>query len=141
MLPRAYLAGPMSSYPQFNFPAFIRAAANLREVGWDIISPAEIDDPEDFLYAMASPDGAMGNTPSGKTWGQFLSRDVKIVADDVQALILLPEWEKSRGAKLEVTTGLLSQHVFFEYLEDGPVWWVQDRSAEYISQKLANEMP
>ena len=139
MLPRAYLAGPMSGISQFNFPAFLRAAEYLRSAGCDIVSPAEIDDPEDRDFIMASTDGKA--MPNGKTWGDFLARDVKIIADQVQAIIFLPRWERSRGARLEATVGLLSQHVFFEYLEDGPVWWVQDRSAEYISQKLANEMP
>lgn len=43
---RAYLAGPMSNIPQFNFPAFDDAAADLRARGWDIVSPAELDRPE-----------------------------------------------------------------------------------------------
>lgn len=113
-----YLAGPMSGYPQFNFPAFIAAAADLRERGYEIISPAELDDSDTQAAAMASPDGAPGSgSVDGKTWGDFLARDVKIVADKVDGVIFLDGWDKSRGARLEAFVGVLTGHKFYEYSE------------------------
>lgn len=118
---RAYLGGPMSGIPQFNFPAFFAAAKHLREQGWEIISPAELDDAEDKGAALLSPDGnpvervANQLMSNNKTWGDFLSRDVKIIADEVQALVLLPGWAESRGALLESTVGLLCKHDFYLY--------------------------
>ena len=104
---KLYLAGPMTGIPQFNFPAFDEAASNLRMVlggdGVDVVSPAEIDDPATRAAALASKDGAPGSgTTSGETWGDFLSRDVKLVADEVDAIMVLPGWEDSKGARLEV---------------------------------------
>lgn len=104
---KLYLAGPMTGIPQFNFPAFDEAASNLRMVlggdGVDVVSPAEIDDPATRAAALASKDGAPGSgTTSGETWGDFLSRDVKLVADEVDAVMVLPGWENSKGARLEV---------------------------------------
>jgi hypothetical protein len=109
-----YLTGPMSGIPQFNFPLFLSAAKELRERGYTIISPAELDDPEDRALSLASPDGAV--TSLRHSWGEMLSRDVKIVADEVTGLILLPQWQRSRGAKLECYVGILCGHPFARYV-------------------------
>ncbi len=39
-----YLAGPMTGIPQFNYPLFDSVSAELRASGYDITSPAEMDD-------------------------------------------------------------------------------------------------
>lgn len=110
-LGRAYLAGPMTGIPQFNFPLFDRVAAELRDAGWDIVSPAELDDPDTRAAALASPDGAPGDSSlNGETWADFLARDVKLIADAVDAVILLPGWEASKGARLEAFVAALSGH-------------------------------
>lgn len=106
----------MTGIPQFNFPAFHAAANDLRARGFEIISPAEIDDPVTKAAAMASPDGKMGSgSPGGQTWGDFLARDVKIVADMVGGVIVLPGWENSRGARLEVFVANLCKHQLMVY--------------------------
>lgn len=38
---RLYLAGPMTGLPEYNFPAFHRAAAAWRAAGWEVCNPAE----------------------------------------------------------------------------------------------------
>jgi len=94
-----YLAGPMSGIPQFNYPAFDEAAAELREMGYEITSPAEMDEVEISTKARASVDGSpLSDYP---TWGDFLARDVKLLADECAGIILLPGWENSKGARLE----------------------------------------
>lgn len=118
---RYYLAGPMSGFPQFNFPLFYRVTKELRDRGYDIVSPAELDDKEDSGAAMSSPDGDPNNRQhmGNKTWADFLARDVKLIADEVQGIVFLPEWFKSRGAKLEAFVGLLQKDFkFFQYIDD-----------------------
>jgi len=105
---RVYIAGPMTGIRQFNYPAFIAAAERLRRGGYDVVSPAELDDPADKAAALASPDGAMlqYSNGTGKTWGDFLARDVKLLADDgIEAIVVLDGWEQSRGARLETFVG------------------------------------
>jgi hypothetical protein len=98
----------MTGKPQFNFPAFDRAATSLRERGYDVVSPAELDDPEDRERAMASPDGSPVHYDSGHTWGDFLARDVKLLADEgIEAIVCLPGWERSKGGRLETFVGRL----------------------------------
>jgi hypothetical protein len=98
-----YLANRMTNVPQFNYPWFDRAAEELRSWGYEIQSPAELDDPATRKIAMASPDGAPGTgMANGETWGDFLARDVKLIADGgVEGIIVGPDWALSSGAKLE----------------------------------------
>jgi hypothetical protein len=70
MTGRWYLAGPMTGIPAFNFPAFDLAAADLRAQGIDIVSPAELDDPETRRLNMASPDGRENGY--GLTYAAFI---------------------------------------------------------------------
>lgn len=109
---RVYTAGPMTGLPQFNFPAFDAMAARLRALGFEVVSPAELDNEDDRAAALASPDGSMLTYGQGtkKTWGQFLARDVLLIADGdergiIDAIVVLPGWAKSRGARLETFVG------------------------------------
>lgn len=115
-----YLAGQMTNLPQFNYPEFFRIANRLREEGYQIISPAELDSPETVEAAMASPDGTLGSgVVNGETWGDFLARDVKIVADQVDGIIAMHNWHKSRGARLEVFVARLAKKPVFLFVEYG----------------------
>lgn len=40
---RIYIAGPMRGYKYYNFPAFDAAAERLRRLGFDPVSPADMD--------------------------------------------------------------------------------------------------
>lgn len=109
---RFYLAGPMSNIPQFNFPLFISAAADIRGRGIDLVSPAELDAENGIdVQAMSSIDGNAAKLTN--TWADLLARDVKLIADQVQGIIFLPNWHKSRGARLEAFVGLLQKDFEF----------------------------
>jgi hypothetical protein len=106
----------MSGYPQFNFPVFHEATAALRKQGWDVVSPAELDAKAGIAgAALASERGDPNDLPD--SWGTILARDVKLIADGgIEAIVFLPGWEKSRGALLEGTIGLLQKGFkFFDY--------------------------
>ncbi len=122
MVTRVYLAGPMTGIPQFNIPQFDLVAAQLRESGYEVVSPAELDDPEIRRISLASPDGAIATLNThGQTWGDFLARDVKLLADDgIDAVAVLPGWRTSRGARLETFVagalcGLRIMYVAYDY--------------------------
>jgi Domain of unknown function (DUF4406) len=121
---KIYLAGPMSGIPQFNFPAFFEAASSLRAAGFEVVSPAEIDNEEDKGAALTSTDGDPTNrvAMNNKTWGDFLARDVKLLSDTgIEGIVFLPGWEQSKGAKLEAYVGLLQGFKFWEYYEKGVI--------------------
>lgn len=80
---RVYLSGPMTGLPKLNFPAFATYAEYLRELGFSVVNPAEIN-----------PDTTM-------TWAACMRADIKALCD-CDAIALMPGWEHSRGAHLEL---------------------------------------
>ena len=117
-----YLAGPMTGVPQFNIPLFDEAAKKLRAAGFIIISPAERDTYETRNSALESVDGDHATLVTTESYGDMLSRDMKIIADEVGGLILLDGWENSRGARLEVYVALVLGRKFGKYTDkpNGP---------------------
>lgn len=91
---RLYLAGPMSGFPRFNFDAFASAAAQLREAGFEVWSPAEYDLEHGF-----DPDSAPANLPR-EEYAQILAKDLQKVCE-VDGVALLPRWYVSPGARAE----------------------------------------
>lgn len=89
-----YLLGPMSGHPDNNAAAFRSAAAALRGLGYEVVSPAELDevegiDPEQEL----SPDD----------YARVLARDLevltgKVARGELDGGVALDGWEASRGA-------------------------------------------
>lgn len=71
----------MTGYPEFNFPAFHEAKSRLKKLGFKVCSPADF-----------GPEG---------TWEDCLKRDLRYVVK-CDAVVTLPGWRQSRGAKLEV---------------------------------------
>jgi hypothetical protein len=110
-----YIAGPMSGIPQFNYPAFDKMADKIRDMGHEVMSPAEMDSEAVRHIAMASEHGNLSEFNSDSTWGDFLARDVKIVADEVDGVVLLPGWTNSRGARLEAFIALTVQKPVMRY--------------------------
>lgn len=96
-----YLAGPMRGFPDFNFPAFKVAAAELRARGYNIVSPAEKDEAEGFDWTGAS--GSQEDLDNASfDLVATLQADIAIVADTAcHGVICLPGWENSSGARAE----------------------------------------
>lgn len=83
MMKRIYIAGPMTGIEHLNFPAFHSEAARLRDLGYDVVNPAEIN---------ADPEAA---------WLDCMRMDIaQLVTCD--GVATLPGWNKSRGASIEV---------------------------------------
>lgn len=79
---KIYLSGPMTGMMGLNFPAFHRAAADLRARGLTVVNPAEI------------------NIDVSADRSACLRRDIaELLACDTIAM--LPGWSKSEGATLE----------------------------------------
>lgn len=122
---RVYLAGPMTGIPQFNFPAFDAAEADLTARGYEVVPPADLHDPEVRAAALASETGNLADLPRHLTWGQFLANDVRMIADDgIEGIVCLPGWDTSRGARLETYVARLCGLPVFAYSPFERLWHV-----------------
>lgn len=73
----------MTGLPDFNYPAFHAAAAELRANGMHVENPAE------------------HGTVDGAEWSDYLGYDLGRLGT-CGAIYMLPGWEKSKGAQLEM---------------------------------------
>lgn len=89
---RAYVAGPMTGLPRFNFDAFESACDLLRSQGYAVTSPHEMDLKNGFD---PNSDGA------GHDLRAALEADIAAVkAADL--VVLLPGWQSSPGVMVEM---------------------------------------
>lgn len=78
---KVYLCGPMSHYPDLNYPSFHKHAAWLRSLGYEVLNPAENPEQED--------------------WAGYMRVALRQVLD-ADMVATLANWQCSRGAKVEV---------------------------------------
>ena len=106
---KLYLAGPMRGIPEFNFPAFYRAAAQLEREGHIVFNPAAKD------RETYGPDISKGNTTGseaqavrqhGFSLREALAADMAWICAEADAVALLPGWQGSKGASAERATGV-----------------------------------
>jgi hypothetical protein len=88
-----YICGAMRGIPQLNHPAFFEAEDTLKKKGYNVINPARMDQ-------------ELGLDPHNSQMdSKFIEdcarRDIDAVFE-CDELILLPNWEKSKGAKAEI---------------------------------------
>ena len=117
MTRRVYIAGPMSRESfcrcdrppddgvdrwDYNCPAFTRAAATLRNLGYHVESPHEPGHVE------------------GWTWVDYMRRGLAQMLT-CDTIALLPGWHQSRGAMIELRLAedLLMRHMLIDH--DGEV--------------------
>jgi hypothetical protein len=90
---KVYLAGPMTGLPDYNFPAFMKAATSLRELGHTVFNPAEAD-----LQMW----GDMETIKQEANYRDCLRVDLNWILDHAEVIALLPGWVDSKGATLEL---------------------------------------
>lgn len=94
-----YVAGPMTGYPECNYPAFNEAADRLRGAGYHVVNPA-----------------SFGN---GRHYVDFIREDLRMLLD-CHGVATLDGWWESVGARNEAqVAGILKMPVrpLTEWLE------------------------
>lgn len=92
---KVYIAGPMRGYERYNFPAFFEAEEYLKEHGYEPLNPARRD-----VEAGFDP-GKTLEEQGGLTLKDFMRRDLPQLLE-CDAIFLLPGWQDSVGARLEL---------------------------------------
>ena len=100
---KLYLAGAMTGIPQFNFPAFDQWAARLREAGYSVVSPHEVDPEHVQAIAWSSPDGDPAALPADDGPLPTALRNVAGVGE-CDGVALIDGWHKSSGTIHEIAT-------------------------------------
>ena len=95
---KIYISGPITGKPNDNKPAFDAMAGKIKEAGHDPINPHSL--PHDH----------------GKTWREYMVEDLKALLD-AHAVVFLPGWTESRGARVEYELALSLDMTFSEDLD------------------------
>lgn len=98
-----YVSGPMTGYAEFNYPAFRAAAKRLRDAGYTVLDPSE------------SFEGA---TDRGRS--EYMRLDIQHVLN-ADAIAVLPGWQGSPGARLEVSIARELGLPIWDATQDGEV--------------------
>lgn len=90
---KLYIAGPMTGLPDFNYPAFYKAAEQLTAAGYQVENPAE------------------NKVEGTASWLAYMRLSL-VQISRVDGIALLPGWRNSKGARLEEHIGsVLGLHV------------------------------
>ncbi|MHC4094250.1 MAG: DUF4406 domain-containing protein [Planctomycetota bacterium] len=98
---RLYLAGPMAGRTDHNFLLFNRVAQLLRRQGYEVFNPAE------------NKDGGLRRPRAF-----YMRLDIPALMES-DAVVVLPGWEQSRGASLEVWIAIDLELPVCQYSEVG----------------------
>lgn len=79
-----YLSGPISGMPDKNHPLFMRVAGELRAMGHKVYNPRE------FCWTEST-------FPKRKAFAEYCD----FICNQADTIVLLPGWEKSKGASTE----------------------------------------
>lgn len=110
-----YVSGPMTGYPEHNYPAFHEAATKLRSEGFEVVNPAE------------NFDGRMDLEPA-----TYLRRDFSQMANECNSIYLLEGWQNSTGARAEFA---VARALGFQFLKS-PGWNGTEEPVEYEASRI-----
>lgn len=92
MTKRVYCAGPMSGYPEYNFPAFFAKEKELIAAGFEVVNPASLNVVPEGVTVVAGD----------KYWKEFMKEDIRQLIE-CDKIYMLKGWRSSKGASLEFT--------------------------------------
>lgn len=85
---RIYIAGPMTGIPEFNYPAFFAAKADLLARGYYPVSPTE------------STNDVIVTEAEAKPWDYYMRLAIALLLS-CDGIHMIDGWENSKGARLE----------------------------------------
>jgi hypothetical protein len=96
----------MRGYVDYNFPAFDQQAQLLREHGWVVINPAELDRQNGGPHQDPFQFDPNTDDVDQQFMREALSRDLTALCEQCTAIYMLTGWESSRGARAELATAI-----------------------------------
>lgn len=121
---KVYIAGPMTGYRDYNFPAFDVAAKRLRDCGYAVVNPADLDRERGFDPSLDEADAAFLRNA--------LQRDLSAICD-CDGVAVLDGWQQSLGACIEVA---LAVRLGLRVIDASTAEDLTDDTNEYIRWRL-----
>lgn len=139
-----YLSGPMTGYPEFNYPAFKRISAELRKRGWTIESPHENPKPTqndlERCYCNPAPRPMEPcRCEDNRVWHYYMEL-CKNQVYRCDSIIFMPGWPESRGAVQEFLWAQELGHKMFAFCEDRGIIVRMSRS-DHGQERLVQREP
>lgn len=103
-----YFSAPMSGYEEYNYPYFERVVTHLRSSGIKIVSPHEVKPP-------VFPE--LLDISEKELWKWYLEKDLVLMIQNTQGIILGKGWPESRGARVELEIAMTLGRPVFYYEE------------------------
>jgi hypothetical protein len=100
-----YIAGPMRGIKDYNFPAFDAASVKLEAMGYQVISPADLDREAGHSFSELGSDWDWNTIPEGFNLKQAVIRDTFAIINNADEICLLTGWANSKGAQAEAALG------------------------------------
>lgn len=101
-----YVAGPMSGYDEYNYPAFDKATGELRDSGIKVLSPHEVPWPRGHETMQ-----------SAELWTRMMEATNPLLQKSA-GIILLKGWPASTGAGIELNFFLQRPKPLVYYYHD-----------------------
>ena len=93
----------MSGIHEWNFPEFRHCTSELREAGYEVISPVEMDEEQYPTLDVQDMDGTENLADLvGFDRRATLANDLAVICTEASGVATLPGWTKSGGAMAEV---------------------------------------
>lgn len=77
---KIYISGPMTGYPDDNYPAFFAEEERLIKLGYEVLNPARL--------------------PKQKDWNGYMRESIKMLMD-ADEVVMLRGYNMSKGARIE----------------------------------------
>lgn len=96
----AYISGPMAGQPELNLPLFREASWRLKRDGWEsVIIPHDVNA---WQHAGKPCPGGYRSEGADHSAACYLRTDLIAMLGQADAIYMLPGWELSVGARLEM---------------------------------------
>jgi len=116
LIKKVYVSGPITGEPDGNKEEFAAGTTKMRDLGFEVVSPSELDATKNLIAAKLA-----AVMPGGDEWAKLVAGDIAHVMA-VDAIVMLPGWTRSQGAKSEAWLAVtLNKPVYYiETLERIP---------------------
>lgn len=105
---KVYIIGQMSGMPDLNFPQFDSTAEMLRNQGWDVVNPADLDRAA-YGWGKCPPKDFQATNEARRT---AMMRDLPALME-CDAIFRMHGWSKGGGTHIE---NLLAKYIGLEIL-------------------------